>query len=86
MAVLVKPFLAQGMGACCYLLFCVSRETIWLRKRRAAALALPVVSPELGYLKASAHSINGKVSDTPNLQGPIPSMQNFGNAVQSESC
>lgn len=62
MAVLLKPFLVQGMGACCYLLFSVGRETIWLHKRRAAALALPMVGPELGFLKASAHSINGKVS------------------------
>lgn len=85
MAVLVKPFLAQGMGACCYLLFSVGREMIWLHKRRAAARALPVLGPELGFLRAPAHSINGKVSDTPNPQGLIPSMQNLGNAVQGES-
>lgn len=58
MAVLVKPFLVRGMGACCYFLFSVGREMIWLHKRRAAAFALPVVSPELGLLKASAHSIH----------------------------
>lgn len=52
MAVLVKPFLIRGMGACCYLLFSVGREMIWLHnKRRAAALALPVVGPQLWSLK-----------------------------------
>lgn len=66
--------------------FSAGREMIWLHKRRAAALALPMVGPQLGFLEAPAHSINGKVSDTPNPQGLIPSMQDLGKGVHGESC
>lgn len=83
-AVLVKPFFYEEWELAAT--FSVGRETTWLYRRRAAALALPMVGPDLGFLEASLHSINGKVSDTPNSQGLRPSMQHLGKAVQGESC